>query len=59
VVLDIRPGSAADAAEIRQMRRETWIAACVAPSGGRRGPAARNILTGLGGVLELRYARDL
>jgi GNAT superfamily N-acetyltransferase len=27
VVLDIRPGSAADAAEIRQVRREAWIAA--------------------------------
>ena len=27
MVLDIRPGSAADAAEIRQVRRETWIAA--------------------------------
>jgi GNAT superfamily N-acetyltransferase len=27
VVLDIRPASAADAAKIRQVRRETWIAA--------------------------------
>ncbi|MGZ4433407.1 MAG: hypothetical protein ACXVW7_07230 [Trebonia sp.] len=142
MVLDIRAGSAADAAEIRRVRRESWIAAYtgivdraaidrataepppdrpapdppphvrtlvaiggddpavigfasfgperavvsasypavpqaggptalpgelyalyVTPPGGRRAgfvhDGVTNILTGLGGVLELRYARDL
>lgn len=55
MVIDIRPRSAADAPAIARVRRQTWFAAYT--GFGRDGAA--NVLTGLGGVLEVRYARDL
>lgn len=70
MVLDIRAGSAADAAEIRQAGGSTALpgelyALYVTPArrfyerAGFAPDGVTNVLTGLGGVLELRYARDL